>query len=163
MEGVNKAFLIGTVGADPEVKVISEDRTVVKFSLATNRSYKNKSTGEKTTEVMWHKVEAWGSIAESIGKWVKKGQHLFVEGEIRYSNYEKDGVKHYVTTIMAKGFQMMGGPKGDSNTEAAAAESVQQFKTPPAQASAPASAPQTVSATSADVVGRGQEDDDLPF
>lgn len=159
MEGVNKAILVGSVGADPEVRSLGDNKVLTTFRLATNRSYKNQS-GEKKTDTTWHNIKAWGVLAENMGKLVKKGTNIFVEGEIQNTEYEKDGVKKYMTSVMVKNFTLL--PSANRTVAATDAEpaaaSVQAYKSETAQ---PAQAAQTVSASSADVMGGG--DDDLPF
>lgn len=152
---------MGTVGSDPEVKQIG-DSTLTKFSLATNRTFKDKKTGEKRTEAQWHKIEAWGPIGESMGQYVKKGKHIYLEGHIKYSEYEKDGVKKYATNIVATEFRFAGSnpdKNGEAKvavTEETATESVKQYA---AQTSVNGSATRT--ASNADVMGA--DEDDLPF
>lgn len=161
MEGVNKAIIMGTVGQDPEVKKIGE-RTLTKFSVATNRSYNNKKTGEKTTDTQWHNIEAWGTLADTLAKVIKKGKHIYIEGEIRYSQYEKDGIKMKATTIMAKEFHFAGsnadGEARATVPESVAKESVKQYASAP---SASAEATRTVS--SVDVMDNSDDEDELPF
>lgn len=162
MEGVNKVTLVGSVGSDPEVKTTANGKTLTTFRMATNRGYKDKNTGEKKSETQWHSIKAWGPLAESMGKHVRKGSNLYLEGEIQYSEFEaKDGSgKRWSTSIMALEFTFLPSANRSDDTsagpEAAATKSVQDFK------AAPAAAPvaQTVSASSADVMG---DQDDLPF
>lgn len=163
MEGVNKAIIMGTVGMDPEVRKVG-DRTLTKFTVATNRSYDNKKTGERTTETQWHNIESWGPLAESLAKNIKKGKHIYLEGEIRYGKYEKDGITRYTTTIMAKEFKFAGSNTSNGETKAAvpeavAKESVKQY----ANASAPSASEPTRTASSADVMDSSEDEDELPF
>lgn len=160
MSGVNEVLLVGQVGQDPEKKELNGGKVLVKLNLATNRTYKDKSTGERKTETQWHRIEAWDALAETIATWVKKGQLLYVRGELRYGKYEKDGVTHYTTTIMAKDFNMLGGKseKSAGSTEGAA-ESVRDYKN--TSANEPESVG-TVSASSKDVMSN-DDTDDLPF
>lgn len=96
---MNKVFLYGNVGKDPDTRTVN-DKTVTKFSLATNKTYTNAS-GEKVTDTQWHNITIWGKLAETAAKYVKKGNPLIVEGEINYRSYEnKEGVTVYVTEIL---------------------------------------------------------------
>lgn len=154
---------MGTVGSDPEVKKVGE-RTLAKFSVATNRSFKSKKTGERETQTQWHNIEAWGPMADYIAENVKKGKHVYLEGEIRYNKYEKDGVTRYSTSIMALEFRFAGnsGANGEAKAavpEAVAKESVKQY----ANASAPAASEPVHTASSADVMDSSDDEDDLPF
>ncbi len=157
MEGVNKLILIGSVGGDPEFKELQDGRKLVKFSMATNRTYKKNDT--KVTDTQWHNIEAWGDLAVNMAKLIKKGQNLYLEGEVRYGQYEaKDGTKRNTVSVWTKSFNLLPGkPKEDAsgNNEAAAAKSVQEFKESSSEPVA-----ETVAASAADVRG---DDDDLPF
>jgi len=84
---VNKVFLTGRVGADPDV-YSSDDRKVVRFSLATTESWKDKITGEKKEKTQWHKVVIYNSkTADFVQEYVKKGHLLYVLGKIEYSTW----------------------------------------------------------------------------
>lgn len=102
MRGVNKVILIGNAGNDPEVKALADRSLVAKLSMATTETYRLKS-GETDSKTEWHQIVAWRSLAELIQKFVRKGSHLYIEGKIRYRNYEdKDGQQRYVTEINAE-------------------------------------------------------------
>ncbi len=108
---INKAFLIGNTGKDPEVRITSAGKKVATFSLATSDNRKNDK-GEKITTTMWHNIVAWSPLAEVMESYVKKGQQLYVEGRINYREYTTaDGVKKYVTEIIANTIQMIGSKK----------------------------------------------------
>lgn len=160
MAGVNEVILVGRVGQDPERKEMNGGKVLVKFSFATDRKFKDKSTGERRTETQWHRIEAWDALAETMSTWVKKGQSLYIRGGIHYGKYEKDGVTHYTTSIVARDFQMLGGKSENGSNTSDAAESVRDYKSnsEPEMASAG-----TVSASSKDVVGGNDDVDDLPF
>lgn len=104
---INKAFLIGNVGKDPEIKRF-DNGTKASFSLATSETYTPKG-GEKVTQTEWHSIIAWGKLADIVERYVKKGQPLFVEGKITYRSYDdRDGNKKYITEINASNIQMLG-------------------------------------------------------
>jgi single-strand DNA-binding protein len=104
---MNKCILFGNVGKDPESKQINQ-KTVTKFSLATNKTYTDNA-GEKITETQWHSIVLWGKVAETASKYVKKGMSLIIEGEISYRSYEnKDGVRVYVTEIIGQNMHFTG-------------------------------------------------------
>ena len=86
MNGINKVMLLGTVGKDPEIKVISETSRVVTFTMATNEFYTDKS-GNKQEKTEWHNIEAWGFLCDLIGSYVVKGSNIFVEGKIKTESY----------------------------------------------------------------------------
>jgi len=109
MAGVNKVFLIGRLGADPEMRYTADGTAVCKFSLATSRKYTGKD-GQKVEKTEWHRIVVWRKLAEICGQYLAKGKQVMIEGRIEYGSYEKDGVKHYTTDIVAENMQMLGGP-----------------------------------------------------
>ncbi|HLN75267.1 MAG TPA: single-stranded DNA-binding protein [Prolixibacteraceae bacterium] len=115
---VNKVILVGNVGKDPETRHLDKGVTVTRFSLATTETYTSK-TGEKVSNTEWHNIVAWRGLAETIEKYVKKGSQLYIEGRLRTTSYEKEGVKHYTTEILADNMQMLGGKReGQAETPA---------------------------------------------
>jgi single-strand DNA-binding protein len=117
---VNKVILVGNVGKDAEVRHIDNGVAVATFSLATSETYTAKN-GEKVTNTEWHNIVAWRGLAEFAGKYIQKGRQLFIEGQIRTRSYDdKDGVKKYITEIVANSIQLLGrkengGSTGDEN------------------------------------------------
>jgi len=102
----NKVQLIGNLGADPEVKELTDGKTVAKLSLATTDTYK-KASGEKVTETQWHNL-AWGKTAEVVGKYLKKGNRIAIDGRLVNRTYEdKKGIKRYVTEIVVQDLLML--------------------------------------------------------
>jgi single-strand DNA-binding protein len=108
MSGVNKVILLGRIGKDPEVRNLDNGQTVASFSLATSESYKDKATGEKKEITEWSNIVFWGKQAETIQKYVHKGDLLYVEGKLRTRSWEKDGVTRYTTEIIGNNFTMLG-------------------------------------------------------
>ena len=107
-EGVNKVFLLGNIGAEPELKATSGGQMVLKLRIATTESYldKNNARQERTE---WHSVTVWGKRGEGLAKHLEKGSRIFVEGRISTSSYEKDGEKRYRTEIVANNILLTGG------------------------------------------------------
>lgn len=102
---VNKAVLIGRCGKDPTVRYTQDQRPIVSFSLATDKTWKDRGSGERKQEVTWHNIVIFNThLAEAAEKFVKKGSHLYVEGEIKNRSWEKDGQKHYITEIIIPAF-----------------------------------------------------------
>ena len=115
---LNKVTLIGNLGADPEIRTTPNGSKVAQFSLATGRQW-TSATGEKQEKTEWHKCVAWNGktrgtgLADVIEKYVKKGDKLFVEGEIQYRQYEdKDKQTKYITEINIREILLLGGGKG---------------------------------------------------
>jgi len=104
----NKVQLIGNLGNDPEIINLESGKTLAKFSVATNESYKNAS-GEKVTDTQWHNIVAWGKTAEIIEKYVTKGKEIAIEGKLTSRSYEtKEGEKRYVTEIVCNELLLLG-------------------------------------------------------
>ena len=112
---VNKAIIIGNLTRDPELKQLPSGSNVCNMGVATNRVYKNQQ-GEKVEEVEYHNVVLFGRIAEVAGQYLKKGSSVYIEGRLRTSSWEADGVKKYKTEIIGDSMQL--GPRrnggGDS-------------------------------------------------
>ena len=105
---INKVILVGNVGRDPEVRYLDNGVVIAKFPIATSETYTNKS-GEKVTNTEWHNIVLWRKLAEVADKYIKKGSSLYIEGKIRSRSYEdKDGIKRYITEIVADNMQMLG-------------------------------------------------------
>lgn len=109
MSGVNKVIIVGNLGNDPEVKAVGQS-TVANFSLATSESY--TKDGQKQEKTEWHKIVAWGKLAELAGQYLKKGRQVYVEGKLQTREYEKDGQKRYSTEIVANNITFLGGGSG---------------------------------------------------
>jgi len=110
MAGVNKVLVLGNLGRDPEISYTGSGMAVCKFSLATSR--KQKDGSDKTS---WHRCTAFNKAAELIGQYVSKGQQLYVEGELSYGSYEKDGHTVYTTDIIVNQFSFIGSKSSGSN------------------------------------------------
>jgi single-strand DNA-binding protein len=116
MAGVNKAILVGNLGSDPELRYTAGGTAVAKFSLATSRKYTGKD-GQKQEKTEWHRITAWGKLAEICGQYLSKGKQVYIEGRIEYGSYEKEGVKHYTTDIIAENMSMLGSPGGGNRVQ----------------------------------------------
>lgn len=96
---LNKVLLKGNVGKDPEVRETNGAK-VVSFPLATTEVYVDRA-GDRHENTDWHNIVAWRKTAEFIEKYVKKGSSLYVEGKLRSRSYESNGVKKYITEVVA--------------------------------------------------------------
>lgn len=107
--GLNKVMLIGNLGSDPEMRTIPSGQQVANFTLATSESFKDGSgTMQERTE--WHRIVAWGRLAEICGQYLKKGRQIYVEGRIQTRSWDdqKTGEKKYATEIVITDMQMLG-------------------------------------------------------
>src|SRR5579863_8357753 len=109
---VNKVILVGHLGRDAETKFTPGGAAVTKFSVATNRRWKDKDSGEWKEETDWSNVVLWRS--ENLANYLLKGKQVYVEGRLQTRNYEdKDGQKRYITEVVADDLILLGG-RGDS-------------------------------------------------
>ena len=114
---LNKAMLIGNLGSDPEIRSTTTGARVASFSLATSRSWTGQN-GEKQEKTEWHKCVVWnqksgGGLVDVIEKYVKKGDRLYVEGEIEYRQWQdKENQTRYTTEIKVRDLVMLGGARG---------------------------------------------------
>ena len=105
----NRVQLIGNVGNNPEVRNLESGSKLVRVSLATNESYRNKE-GERVTQTEWHNVVAWNKTAEIIESYVVKGQEIGVDGKLTTRSWEdKDGIKRYTTEVVCNEILLLGG------------------------------------------------------
>lgn len=112
---LNKVMLLGNVGSDPEIRATSSGKRVASFSIATNRQWKDNS-GEQQKKTEWHRVSCWfEGLVNVVEQWVKKGDRLYVEGRLEYSQTEKDGQVRYWTDIVASEVIMLGSTGGDTS------------------------------------------------
>ena len=111
MSSVNKAIILGNVGQDPEVRHTNKGTAVCNFSIATNKSWKTQD-GQKQDKTSWHRVTAWGKVAEIAGQYVKKGSQVYVEGELEYGSFtNKDGIEVPTCEIVIQSLQLLSRPE----------------------------------------------------
>ena len=108
---LNKIMLIGNVGNDPDVRTTSSGTPMANMSLATTRKWKDGS-GEQKEKTEWHRLTVWGKLVDVVERYVKKGDRLYIEGRIEYSESESDGQKKYWTNVNVFEMVMLGGATG---------------------------------------------------
>ena len=139
---INKVIIIGTLGRDPEMRYLPNGNAVCSASLATDEGYKDRNTGQQVDKTEWHRVEAFGRLAEVMGEYLKKGSKVYVEGKLRTDEYEKDGIKRYSTKIIVNEMTMLDSRNaGDSNNMGGGYAPNQGMQQAPQQA-APQQTPQ---------------------
>jgi len=106
---LNKAFVLGNVTRDPEVRALPSGQPVTSFGIATNRFYTDAS-GEKKQDVEFHNIVCFGKLADIASKYLNKGSLVLIEGRIKTRNWQDTaGMKHYKTEIIAESLQL--GPR----------------------------------------------------
>jgi single-strand DNA-binding protein len=98
---LNKTMLIGRLGRDPELKKTKDGRTITSFSIATTLAWKDKTSGEKKEATEWHRIVAFGKLADICGQYLTKGKLVYVEGRLHTRSWEQDGSTRYITEILA--------------------------------------------------------------
>ncbi len=107
---VNKVILIGRLGADPEVRSTATGTKIGHLRLATNETYKDKTTGQPHEQTEWHRVVLFGKTAEIAAQYLKKGSSVYIEGRIRTSKWQdQTGQDRYSTEVLANEMQFIGG------------------------------------------------------
>ena len=154
-KGVNKVFLLGNVGKDPEVRTTPGGMTVATFSLATADRAKD-AQGNWADKTEWHNLVAFQRTAEIVRDYVKKGTQIFVEGKIQTRSWDdkESGQKKYRTEILINELSLLGG-RGEAGSSAGSSSSSSYSSS---RSSAPAA-----TAPSNDYADQGITDEDIPF
>jgi single-strand DNA-binding protein len=138
---VNKAILIGNLGADPELRYTPAGKAVATFRLATSERWTGQD-GQTNERTVWHNIVVWGKQAETVKEYLRKGRQVYVEGRIDNRSYDdKEGNKRYVSEVVAQTVRFLGTRADSPDTTASAAAA----GTPPPPG------------------GESADDDDLPF
>ena len=111
---INQVILIGYCGDKAELKTLPNGTPVARLSVATSESWQDTASGEWKTESQWHNVIMWRKLAEVIAAKAQKGNRIFVQGKIKYRQYEQDGVKKYATDIVAETVRILEKSEGSS-------------------------------------------------
>ncbi|MBI5526716.1 MAG: single-stranded DNA-binding protein [Deltaproteobacteria bacterium] len=113
MSSVNKVILIGRLGQDPDVRYTASHQPVAHLSIATSENYTNKN-GERVETTDWHRVVAWGKLAEQAGEYLSKGRLVYVEGRLQTRSWVgKDNQKRYSTEVVAAVIRFLDSGKGE--------------------------------------------------
>lgn len=162
---INKVILVGNVGMDPEVRTLETGVKVARVRLATTERIFNRQTNETTEHTEWHTITLWRGLAEVADKYVRRGSQLYVEGSLRTREWERDGVKHYATEIVADEMKLLGRrQEGAAPQPSTPQPAYQQPSQPSYQSPAYQPQPQPQPQPQAPAPALPAEDpDDLPF
>lgn len=105
--GINKVILVGNLGRDPETRYMPSGGAVTNVSIATSKGWKDRDSGEQKERTEWHRIVFFNKLAEIAGEYLKRGSKIYIEGELRTRDWEKDGQKHYTTEVVASEMQML--------------------------------------------------------
>ncbi len=148
--GINKAIIIGNLGADPEVRSTQSGITVTTINVATTESWRDKNTGENVEQTEWHRVVMWAKLGEIAGEYLRKGSQVYIEGRIQTRKWQdQSGQDRYTTEIKASEMQMLGGRGGGGSAPLNDNGGSNQYNAPSSQGGESTPAP--------------FEDDDIPF
>jgi single-strand DNA-binding protein len=149
MSGVNKVIILGNLGADPELRRTASGLAVSNLRIATTEFFQNRE-GQKDKRTEWHRVVAFGRLAEICNQYLKKGRQVYLEGRLQTREWEdQKGDKRYTTEIVMTNMTLLGGQRGET-----------AFGADEAQASP---AGEGVDEPAAAPTAGGDEDSDLPF
>lgn len=117
---VNKVILVGNLGTNPELKYLPSGQPVCEFRIATSESYRDRNEQlQERTE--WHRIVVWGKAGENCGKFLTKGQKVYVDGRLQTRTWDdKDGKKQYMTEVVANQVVFLSGPRGGAEDGARA-------------------------------------------
>jgi single-strand DNA-binding protein len=155
INSLNRVLLVGRVGQKPEIRYLPQkERALARFSLATNERLFNPGTRETSDRTEWHRIVAWGKLAEFCEKYLPQGKQILVEGKLRTRSWsDKEGNKRSTTEIEAQNIILLG-----RRAEAAEEEPYQPQPQPqPAAAEFPAEEEET------DLPRGSGEDEEIPF
>lgn len=149
MSGVNKVIILGNLGADPELRRTTSGLAVANLRVATTEFFQNRD-GQKDKRTEWHRVVAFGRLAEICSQYLKKGRQVYLEGRLQTREWEdQKGDKRYTTEIVMTNMTLLGGQRGEA-----------AFGADEAQASPPSEGVDEPAAAQNAAV---DEDSDLPF
>ncbi len=154
MRGVNKAIILGNLGADPEVKQFSNGGSITNITVATSEQWTDKQSGEKREATEWHRISLANRLGEVAAQYLRKGSKVYIEGKISTRKYQaQDGSDRYATEIKAMSMQML-----DSRNEGQAPNT--NYQQPAQQNPQQRQAPQQQNPA---MNGGGAMDDRIPF
>ena len=160
MASVNKVILIGNLGRDPEVRYTPSGAAICNVRLATTRTWKDKTSGEKVEETEWHTVVFFDRLAEIAGEYLKKGRSIYVEGRLRTRKWQdKEGHERYSTEVVGDDMKMLGNREGMGGGADDAEGGGRNYASERPAAKPPATKP----AAPKSATGFDDMDDDIPF
>jgi len=144
--GINKAILIGNLGADPETRHTAGGNAVTNIRIATSESWRDRQSGERQERTEWHRVVLFGKLGEIAGEYLRKGSKVYIEGRIQTRKWQgQDGQDRWTTEIVANEMQMLDSRGGGSAPFDDNSQPQQNYDGPPSDS------------------GGGGLEDDIPF
>lgn len=110
-KGINLVILLGNLGKDPETRETANGKRCTTLTVATTDTWTDKASGQRQEDTEWHRVVLWGNLADIAAKYLRKGRKVYIEGRKKTRSWQsEDGQTHYITEIIAREMQMLGGP-----------------------------------------------------
>src|ERR1043166_7285719 len=117
MKSVNKVILIGRLGRDPELKYTGTGTPFCRFSIATDDSWTDKTSGERQERTEWHSIVVWNKLAEICNEYLRKGCLVYIEGSLQTREWDdQEGNKRKTTEVVARDMVLLGSPQGSSES-----------------------------------------------
>ncbi|GJM59596.1 single-stranded DNA-binding protein [Persicobacter diffluens] len=158
---INKATILGRLGADPEVRHLENGVMVANINVATTEVYKDRNTGERRESTEWHRIVLWRGLADIAEKYLKKGDLVYIEGKIETRSYQdQTGVTKYTTDIVAREMKLMPKARPEGAPAPAAAPASQK---PQPEVMQPQTNTMVNDPLQAPAAPNTAVDDDLPF
>ena len=117
---LNKVQLIGNLGRDPEIRYMQSGNSMTTFSIATGKTWTDQATNQRRERTDWHNIVCWGRLAEVASQYLRKGSHVYVEGELQTRQFEREGQTHYRTEVNCREMIMLDradASSGPANTQ----------------------------------------------
>lgn len=133
MASLNRISIIGYVGQDPEIKYSQSGTAFCKFSVATTDVFFDKKTETKTKNTDWHNIVTFGKTAENCERYISKGDQVYIEGKLKSGSYEKDGITHYTTDVIAHSVLSLERRQGTSDGNYSGHQPKQRYDQPKQQ------------------------------
>ncbi len=119
MSSINKVILVGNLGADPEVRQLTDGSTVCNLRIATTDKWKDKVSGDPKETTEWHRIVLYRRLGEVAGQYLRKGSSIYIEGRLRTRKWaDRDNIERYTTEIEATEMKMLGGRREREATPA---------------------------------------------
>jgi single-strand DNA-binding protein len=124
MPSLNKVTLICRLGKTPEKRITGTGDSVTTISVATSKNWKDKNTGQVKEQTEWHRVVFFKKLADIAAQYLTKGSLVYLEGELRTRKWEKDGITHYTTEIIANEMKMLDSKQTTTSNDAFNSEEI---------------------------------------
>lgn len=160
---LNQCNFIGRLGRDPEARTFPSGDQVVNASLAVGSKWRDKNSGENKESTEWVRLTFHGKLAEIAAQYLRKGSQIFVSGQQRTREWEKDGITRYATEIRVENMQMLGQRQDGGGSDDGYGQQERQTAPAPAPRQAPRPAPTPMPSTPRAPGGFDDMDDDIPY